>query len=205
MTQQLSEKAVIAVDFDDSGDDAILEGLRWLSRYPNRVVHAVHVIDPHKFKDNPIKPPLIAEEEALAQAPVALGRWIEELASSHQLATGPSVKTHARIGTPAETLLQFAVDYAADLIIVGTHGRRGLERLLLGSVAEWLVRGARCPVLVARPKNYDGADKTLLPDLPYPRGEEPHYPATREVPRTTSTQSDIWQPSGGRPTGFRIV
>ncbi len=204
MSQQVSERAVIAVDFDDGGDDAILEGLRWLSRHSNRVVHALHVIDPDKFKDNPIKPPLLAKEEALAQAPVALAHWIEELARSHQLSTGSGLRTHARIGKPVDTVLQFATDYDADIIVVGTHGRRGLERLLLGSVAEMLVRTARCPVLVARPKNYEGAKKTVLPDLPYPPGEEPEYPP-REISRTVSTQSDIWQPSGGRPTGFRIV
>ena len=48
--------AVMGVDFQDSGDDAIVAGLEWLARDPGRVLHALHVIDPSDIKDNPIKP-----------------------------------------------------------------------------------------------------------------------------------------------------
>ena len=52
------------------------------------------------------------------------------------------------IGNPAHAIAQLASDIAADIIVVGTHNRRGVERLLLGSVAEGTVRYAHCPVLV---------------------------------------------------------
>jgi nucleotide-binding universal stress UspA family protein len=68
---------------------------------------------------------------------------------------GDRVVTHARIGDASSTLLQMAVDYDADVLIVGTHARRGVDRLMLGSVAERLVREARCPVLIARPKQQE--------------------------------------------------
>jgi nucleotide-binding universal stress UspA family protein len=51
-------------------------------------------------------------------------------------------------GDPAEEILRYAWRHAVDLIVMGTHGRTGVSRLLLGSVAERVVRGARCPVLV---------------------------------------------------------
>jgi hypothetical protein len=103
------------------------------------------------------------------------------------------------------TLLQMAVDYDADLMVVGTHGRRGVERMMLGSVAEELVRKARCPVLVARPKDYTGLERTPRPDAP------PAQPVPRQArsldptQHTVSTEADGWNPSGGLPTGFRIV
>lgn len=57
---------------------------------------------------------------------------------------------HAGIhyGEPAPTILQVAADLKADLIVMGTHGRRGLNRVAMGSVAEAVVRDARVPVLV---------------------------------------------------------
>jgi nucleotide-binding universal stress UspA family protein len=51
-------------------------------------------------------------------------------------------------GKPAESILAFADSVKADLIVIGTHGKKGLERLVLGSVATSILRTARCPVLV---------------------------------------------------------
>ena len=53
-------------------------------------------------------------------------------------------------GPAAETIVQIAQERAADLIVMGTHGRTGLRHLLLGSVAEKVVRLAPCPVLTVR-------------------------------------------------------
>ncbi len=53
-------------------------------------------------------------------------------------------------GDPAEEILRAAQDLKADLIVLGTHGRTGLARLLMGSVAEQVVRRAPCPVLTVR-------------------------------------------------------
>jgi universal stress protein A len=53
-------------------------------------------------------------------------------------------------GDPAEAILQIAQDRDVDLIVIGTHGRTGLQHMVLGSVAEKVVRHARCPVLVVR-------------------------------------------------------
>jgi universal stress protein A len=58
-------------------------------------------------------------------------------------------------GDPARQILRYAAVHPIDLIVVGTHGRTGVSRLLLGSVAERVLRGARCPVLAvpARPES----------------------------------------------------
>jgi nucleotide-binding universal stress UspA family protein len=59
---------------------------------------------------------------------------------------------HVRSGAPDVEIAQLAGNIEADLLVVGTHGRTGLERFILGSVAESLVRRAPCPVLAYRSK-----------------------------------------------------
>jgi nucleotide-binding universal stress UspA family protein len=61
--------------------------------------------------------------------------------------------TRIEIGDPREVIDQVAEKIGADLIAMGTHGRRGVKRMLLGSVAESVVRSAPCPVLTIRPKS----------------------------------------------------
>jgi universal stress protein A len=60
------------------------------------------------------------------------------------------VTHHLEEGTPASEILRMADLVHADLIVMGTHGRRGLARLLMGSVAEQVVRQATCPVLTVK-------------------------------------------------------
>jgi universal stress protein A len=55
-----------------------------------------------------------------------------------------------RVGRPAHEIIAAAREWQADLIVIASHGRRGVPRLLLGSVAEEVVRHAPCPVLVVR-------------------------------------------------------
>ena len=54
------------------------------------------------------------------------------------------------VGKPASAILKTATEWPADIIVIGSHGRRGLERVLMGSVAEAVVRHAPCSVLVVR-------------------------------------------------------
>jgi len=55
-------------------------------------------------------------------------------------------------GVPSEEIIRIAAAEGADLIITGTHGRTGLRRILMGSVAERVLRDAPCPVLTVRPQ-----------------------------------------------------
>jgi nucleotide-binding universal stress UspA family protein len=64
----------------------------------------------------------------------------------------PAVQTEyeTREGDAVHEIVQFAADRACDLIVLGTHGRTGLRRLLMGSVAEGVLRRAGCPVLTVK-------------------------------------------------------
>jgi len=61
-----------------------------------------------------------------------------------------SVSRHVRNGVAAEEILRQAVESKADMIVMGTHGRSGLGRLLMGSVAEAVLRNAACPVVTVK-------------------------------------------------------
>lgn len=71
---------------------------------------------------------------------------VEGMAESHAV----DCVTAIREGSPAETILEYAEEIDADLIVAGTHGRSGVKRHLIGSVTERLVRHSACPVLTVR-------------------------------------------------------
>ncbi|WP_136715445.1 universal stress protein [Halorientalis salina] len=71
---------------------------------------------------------------------------IETMANIH----GVTAETAVRDGDPASEILDYADDIGADVIVAGTHGRTGVKRRLIGSVAERLVRHASCPVMTVR-------------------------------------------------------
>jgi nucleotide-binding universal stress UspA family protein len=64
---------------------------------------------------------------------------------------GVSARCLVKVGVPWEEIVRVAADEGADMIVMGTQGRTGLDRLLLGSVTERVVRRAPCPVLTVRP------------------------------------------------------
>jgi nucleotide-binding universal stress UspA family protein len=86
---------------------------------------------------------------------------------------GPDVPitVTGRTGDPAEEILRFAWQHAIDLIVMGTHGRTGVSRVLLGSVAERVVRGARCPVMVV-PSRHLASSPPSAPSRVAADGEE---------------------------------
>lgn len=202
MSQKKVRSVVVGVDFSPCGDDAILESVRMMAEGWATELHAVHVLNPNDVIDHPSLPALVTEERVLEQAPSIMRERVQKIARGAGLALPESaLKVHARIGPPADTLCQVAADYDADLIVVGTHKREGLERLLLGSVSEALVRRASCPVLVARPKDHSKRPRTELPAPPYRAGEAPERSAEQsDRPLHISTQ-----PGSEAPTGYRIV
>jgi nucleotide-binding universal stress UspA family protein len=87
-----------------------------------------------------------------------------------ELPAGLELYIHARIGDPTGQILAVAAEASADVIVVGTHGRTGLKRWLLGSVAERVVRHAPCAVMVVRPtSHYVPGDDAFAPEPPCPK------------------------------------
>lgn len=71
---------------------------------------------------------------------------LERMVRAHDV----DVEVAVEIGDPADEILAYADDVEADLIVAGTHGRSGIERRIIGSVAERLVRHASCPVMTVQ-------------------------------------------------------
>lgn len=105
-----------------------------------------------------LEPPMVSAECNIA-GPSA--EWLEHLSRSarahlarlceaEHLPCPPLRQALVRVGRPAELIEETAAQEHIDLIILGTHGRTGLAHLLLGSVAERVLRRAPCPVLVLR-------------------------------------------------------
>ncbi len=85
---------------------------------------------------------------------------VEEVATDR----GVPVETKIVEGSPAREIIKAADHQDCDLIVMGTHGRGGLDRLLLGSVAEKVVRGAEIPVTTVRVDNSVTETETTQPD-----------------------------------------
>ena len=64
------------------------------------------------------------------------------------------IVSHLAVGVPWREILQLAANLQADVVVVGSHRRNTVQRWLLGSVSEQVVRKASCAVIVARPKDY---------------------------------------------------
>jgi nucleotide-binding universal stress UspA family protein len=145
-----------------------------LARYlPNSELHVTHVIWTEPNSNDATRISQMADElpqrieDLRAHLETACGApWVVE--SSTQAAV-----LHVRIGSPAQALVQVAVDVDADMIVVGTHGRAGIEKMVLGSVAQELTRIAPVPVLVARPKDLSGRKKTERPEARQPGDDKP--------------------------------
>jgi nucleotide-binding universal stress UspA family protein len=83
---------------------------------------------------------------------MTFGAWSGRFGGERATPVGVTVQYGAVQGVPAEAIVAQAQQIRADLVVVGTHGRKGLDRLILGSVAESVVRGAHCSVLTVKPR-----------------------------------------------------
>jgi len=125
---------------------------------------------------------------------------VEQMAASH----GIDAVTVVREGAPAETILSYAREIDADLIVAGTHGRSGIRRHLVGSVTERLVRHADCPVLtVSLPDTdvtVDSVDqaRTLLTEALAEAGYDLR-------PETVERQLSVWVGTADHEDGHLVV
>lgn len=149
------KNVLVATDFSECSDAALTYARALAGQFGARlhVLHAVEFIGAVDVAGIGVysmaAPELLDEIENTARA--QLDKMIS--ASDRDLLKVKVVL--ASVSPPATAIVQYAKDENIDLIVVGTHGRRGLSHLLLGSVAERVVREAPCPVLTVRPSQHD--------------------------------------------------
>jgi nucleotide-binding universal stress UspA family protein len=68
----------------------------------------------------------------------------------------PDTEETILVGVPHRSIVEYVEDEGVDLVVIGTHGRRGIQRVLVGSVAERVVRTSPAPVVTVRPTDEDG-------------------------------------------------
>jgi nucleotide-binding universal stress UspA family protein len=161
-----TSKVIVAYDFSHSARAALDRAIALANRAPFHVLHVICVIEPHgDIPEVPHKGKVDYEyaqrvQEVLTEAIVSQLRAAEIGDRVH-------ICVHARIGKPAEQILELAREIGADLIIVGSKGSTGVERVFLGSVSERVVREAKCTVQVARPKGYAEVQLMDIKEVPH--------------------------------------
>jgi nucleotide-binding universal stress UspA family protein len=119
-----------------------------LARHYGAALHLLHVDPPMPimapYGEIPVDIRLFEDQREQATRDLAE-------ATARVSAAGVAVETSLRGGNPAREILAVADEQGCDLVVLGTHGRGGVEHLLLGSVTEKVVRKASCPVMVVPP------------------------------------------------------
>lgn len=109
-------------------------------------LHAVYVMNTTSFTGLPMETAWEGIDDVLREEGNAALEVVRETAE----ADGVEITCRVLEGSPAREIVQYADDRECDLVVMGTHGRGGINRLLLGSVAEQVVRTSSVPVLTVR-------------------------------------------------------
>ena len=136
---------LFASDFSERSREAFRVACSLATETTTRLF-VVHVMEPARPIEEACDP---AEPEAEA-GQTGRDALLERLRACHVPVRPIDVCYHVREGVPDEVIVHMAGEVGADLIVLGTHGRTGLPRLLAGSVAEAVLRRAQCPVLALR-------------------------------------------------------
>jgi nucleotide-binding universal stress UspA family protein len=203
---------VVGVDYSDISDLALNRAFELASQRPRAEVHIVNVVRTYggnSYLELRGTLAVISLDEASDRLRAHVEQKLDEYAKLvvEQSKNGRDARapiferavTHVCVDSPAEEIAQLASDLEADLVVVGTHGYRGMRRLLLGSVAESVVRLSPAPVLVVRPKQLDTEN---IPQI------QPPCPRCVET-RRASAGKELWceqhnQRHGRRHTYFQI-
>ena len=135
-------KILIPVDFSEHSERALTYASD-LARSLGATAHLVHVYPTTVYVAPPMIPGPVVFGQFRDESQRAFDELLQRARAEHSIELTGSLLE----GVPHVEILRCAKDVAADLIVMGTHGRTGIEHLLLGSVAERVVRGSPVPVI----------------------------------------------------------
>ncbi|MEF8816357.1 MAG: universal stress protein [Salinibacter sp.] len=140
------ERLLVPVDFSENAREAGRTAAEWARLYDAQV-DLLHVVTgtsapPPDQEPSAHDEPGAGPETSARRALARMGRTLGAL--------GVPVAVHVRTGTAASAINKFVEDHDTDFIVMSTQGRTGIERVLLGSVAEAVIRHVPCPVLTVR-------------------------------------------------------
>ena len=144
-----------AIDFSEASDLVVDQALAMARQANAHEIHFLHV------RPEP-------RDEADAEGRHAeFEEWLDARVRN-QGAVPYTIKVvaHEASGNPADVIVEMAGELLASVVIVGTHGRKGFQRMVMGSVAESVVRNSGCPVLVVRPQMHHQPAPRIEPPCP---------------------------------------
>jgi nucleotide-binding universal stress UspA family protein len=151
------KQIICPVDFSESSVRALACAAA-IARWYDAQLTVLHVVP--TFESMQVRGDIV--EPIHLVTPMPREQVLDEMSRFLNLATlSPRANALAETGDPQATIIDQALSTRADLIVMGTHGRRGFKRLVLGSVAEAVLREAPCPVLTVPPHARAGVSDTV--------------------------------------------
>lgn len=149
------KKIMVPTDNSENSADAFKIALDFAEKH-GASVHVLHVVhtsylteahkhEPHLF----LNYPHTYEKNLIEERKTKTDEFIKKHKGDR---TGVTVEVEIREGDPVQEILRAAKEKGIDMIVIGTHGRKGLARAVMGSVTEKIVREASCPVLTVKRK-----------------------------------------------------
>ncbi len=183
-------QVVVGYDFSPSAEEALQRAVEVACRAPQHVLHVIAAIDARKGLS--VQATHKVDYDYAEQIQTLLAEHVKQAFAGRPSVSEVQFFVHARIGHAADEVLNLAREVGADLVFVGSHGTTGLERLILGSVSERVVREAHCPVMVVRPKTYEAVD--LMNVIRYDHERKTYTPPHRfsYVDRQAITRPNDW-------------
>lgn len=140
---------LVATDFSEASDAALTYG-RTLARTFGATLHVMHVTENVYLQAFGSEAYIPSVPDLQLDVDEAARKQLDQLVIDSDN-SGPATRKVLRTASsPARTIIEYAGAEGIDLIVMGTHGRSGVAHLLMGSVAERVVRAAPCPVLTVR-------------------------------------------------------
>jgi len=141
-------RVLIASDLSEASDEAVRQGVEQAAGGRIALCHVMPELGTHALLAQQYEEDLNKQVEMQPRIAEALQGQLDRLVPQ----VGTAAEVFIEQGSDYDQILRRAEEWQAELITVGTHGRTGLRRMLLGSVADQVVRAAHCPVLIARPQ-----------------------------------------------------
>ena len=141
------KKIIVPVDFGKT-TSKLVEFASYIATQLSSEINFCHVVEPFSTGDMMLGSPSLGdlEKQIRIKAEERMANLIEDNEGK-----GPACSGKILFGDTVDEIVAYAREKGADMVIIGTHGAKGLEKILLGSVAERVVKRSDCPCLVMNP------------------------------------------------------
>lgn len=148
------QNILVPTDFSEFGKCALQYGCEFARRFSAQL-HLLNVVeDIYPLIPDPGGLNFPPPENMLMEIQEASRKAIANLPPSEMIGETTVIR-EVRVGVPYLEIVRYAREQNIDMVVIGTHGRSGLAHVLMGSVAEKIVRKAPCPVLTVRPEGHN--------------------------------------------------